>query len=243
MGGLGWLLFRDNPEECGLRPDGPLGDRETAALDREDPPGSAADSPDDRSRDFTRGEALRTGAFWLVTLGIGNQALVGTGITFHIVDIGAEHGLSELASVSIFVPIAVVSATLGFLAGAAVDRFPIPRLVMVMMVGQLIMFAGVAQLADPLLRVVAIGGWGVASSFYGPLTVAALPAFFGRTHLGAIQGVLMMCLVLASALGPTALALAKDLFGSYGPGLYALMALPAAVLAGSFFVHPPQHEA
>ncbi len=236
MGGIGWLCFRDTPEECGLQPDGGPG--------RPKGPGTeAADTgaaPDDRGADFTRAEALRTGAFWLVALGIGNQAMVGTGITFHIVDIGAEAGLGEMASVAIFVPIAVVSATLGFAAGAAVDRYPIPRLVMVMMAGQMVMFAGIASFGDPVARWVAVASWGVASSFYGPLTVAALPAFFGRTHLGSIQGVLMMVLVIASALGPSALAVAKDLFGSYAPGLYALMALPAGVFLAAPAVRRPR---
>jgi MFS family permease len=233
MATIGWLTFRDTPEECGLAPDGGL----AAPV-----PESGSEGPTQEpagSADFTRGQALRTGAFWLVTLGIGNQALVGTAITFHIVDIGAEAGLDEVAAVAIFVPIAITSATLGLLAGAAVDRYPIPRLMMVMMVGQLIMFAGTANLGDPVFRAIAIGGWGLASSFYGPLTVAALPTFFGRTHLGAIQGVLMMCLVMASAFGPSALALAKDAVGSYGPGLYALMILPAGVLLASPFVRGP----
>jgi MFS family permease len=238
MAGIGWLTFRDSPEECGLLPDGATVPRESEADSMAQPAVEPA-----RSRDFTRAEALRTGAFWLVTFGIGNQALVGTGITFHIVDIGAEAGLGEVAAVAIFVPIAVASASLGFLAGAAIDRYPISRLMMVMMVGQLLMFAGAANLGDPILRWIAIGGWGLASSFYGPLTVAALPSFFGRTHLGAIQGMLMMCLVIASAAGPSALALAKNAVGSYGPGLYALMILPAGVLLSCPFVGKPKRAA
>jgi MFS family permease len=241
MSGIAWLTFRDTPEECGLLPDGV-----TVPLEHTYDSDADADSEQTSSaaqaagcKDYTREQALRTGAFWLVTLGIGNQALVGTGITFHIVDIGAEAGLSEAAAVAIFVPIAIASASLGLLAGAAIDRYPISRLMMVMMVGQLIMFAGAANLGDPLFRGLAIAGWGLASSFYGPLTVAALPAFFGRTHLGAIQGVMMMCLVLASALGPSALALAKAYLGSYGPGLYILMILPAGVLLAAPFVPSP----
>ncbi len=236
MGGIGWLTFRDTPEECGLLPDG-------GATPQEPEPDAAETSPAVQpagAQDFTRAQALRTGAFWLVAFGIGNQALVGTGITFHIVDLGAEAGLSEAASVAIFVPIAVASASLGLLAGAAIDRYPIPRLMMVMMLGQLIMFAGTANLEAPIFRGIAISGWGLASSFYGPLTVAALPAFFGRRHLGAIQGVLMMCLVIASALGPSALALAKDALGSYRPGLYGLMILPAGVLLSAPFVRNPK---
>jgi hypothetical protein len=51
---------------------------------------------------------------------------------------------------------------------------------------------------------------------------------------------LMMCLVIASALGPTALAIAKASLGSYRPGLYLLMALPAVVLVASPFVNSPR---
>ncbi len=231
---LGWLLFRDDPESCGLRMDG---DAAPAPPEPGDPP---APEPD---RDFTRAEAIRTGAFWLVTIGIGNLALVGTGITFHIVDLGAERGLSEAAAVAIFLPIALVSTPIGFLAGAALDRYRVRALIVLPMLGQVLCYVCVAHLDQPLLRVLAIAGWGLASGFYGPLTVAALPNFFGRTHLGAIQGVMMMTLVIASALGPSALALAKDAFGSYAPGLYALTALPLAVIVAAPFTRDPERPA
>jgi hypothetical protein len=132
-----------------------------------------------------------------------------------------------------------VSALVGFAAGAAVDRYPIRRLIMVMMAGQCVMFAGVTHIGDPVLRVVAIGGWGLASGFYGPLTVAALPNFFGRTHLGAIHGAMMSALVISSALGPSALALLRDAFDSYRPGLYCMIALPVAVLIAAPFTRDP----
>lgn len=232
MGFIGWLLYRENPEECGLRMDGdpaPMNDPVTGA-----PPSAVPEEPH-----FTRAQALRTGAFWLVTLGIANQAMVGTGITFHIVDLGAEAGLTAQQAVAIFLPIALVSTPIGLLAGAATDRVPVRYLIMLMMAGQIVMFVCVANLDDPLLRVAAIAGWGFSSGFYGPLTVAALPNFFGRTHLGAIQGAMMMTLVIASALGPSALAAVKLGFGSYGPGLYALTALPAAVLLAAPFTRDP----
>ena len=230
MGLLGWLLFRDNPEECGLRMDG-----------REEPSSSSSELPAPRApRDFTRSEAIRTGAFWLLVLGIGNQAMVGTGITFHIVDMGAEVGLGESAAVAVFLPMALVSAVVGLLAGLAVDRYPIRFLMMIMMFGQCFMFFGMAHFGDPWLRVVGIVGWGLATGFYGPFTIAALPGWFGRTHIGAIQGFLMMTIVISSALGPSTLALFEEMFGSYTPGLHLLIALPAAVFVASPFVRDPQ---
>jgi len=234
MGGLGWLLFRDDPDQCGLARDGAR------------PSTGTPESPTrEVSQDFTRGEAVRTAAFWLVTLAIGSQALVGTGITFHIVDLGAEGGLGEAASVAIFLPIALVSTATGFLAGVAVDRFPVRNLIMAMMGAQIVMFAGIAEIGETWPRWVGVAGWGVASGFYGPLMAAALPNFFGLRHIGAIQGVMMMCLVIASALGPSALAIFKDVFGSYAPGLYAMIALPVGVgLMAPFtpYPHRPRDE-
>ncbi len=232
MGVIGWLLYRDDPESCGLEMDGVAAAPASGEL--------AADAaPIAPARDATRAEALRTPAFWLVTLAIANQALVGTGITFHIVDLGAEHGLSEAQAVSIFLPVAVVSTVLGFAAGAAIDRFTVRVPIMVMMFGQAVMFVGTAHLGDPWFRVLAIAGWGLSSAFYGPLMVAALPSFFGRTHLGAIQGVMTMVLVLASALGPAALAAFEQQAGSYRPGLYAMLVLPALVFAAAPFTPLP----
>lgn len=231
MGLVGWLFYRDAPEECGLRMDG-------ASFD----PGGATSEASSAApmRDFTRAEALRTGAFWLVTLGIATQSMVGTGITFHIVDIGAEAGIAERSAVSIFLPVAVVSTAVGVLAGFVIDRYPVRHLIATMMFGEVVMFSCTAHLGDLPLRVAAIAGWGLASGFYGPLTVAALPNFFGRTHLGAIQGILSMVLVVASALGPAVLAFAKAVLGSYGPGLYALCALPLLVLSASPFIRNPR---
>jgi OFA family oxalate/formate antiporter-like MFS transporter len=244
MGGLGWLLFRDSPEECGLRMDGDPVDVEPGA---EPEPGGEvardASAPAPFERDFTRPEAVRTAAFWLVTLAIGSQALVGTGITFHIVSLGAELGLAEARAVAIFLPTAVVSAAVGFLAGVAVDRYPIRRLIMVMMAAQVVMFAAMAHFGDPWLRVLAILGWGVAGGFYGPLTVAALPSFFGRTHLGAIQGAMMSAIVIASALGPSTLAALRELFDSYQPGLYLMVGLPVAVFVVAPFTGDPRRAA
>jgi MFS family permease len=167
--------------------------------------------------------------------------MVGTGITFHIVDLGHELGLTESQSVAIFLPIALVTVPVGFLAGVAVDRFPVRRLIMLMMAAQGLMFGAMAHFDDPWLRVLAIIGWGIGGGFYGPLTVAALPNFFGVAHLGAIQGALMSCIVIASALGPSALAALREAFDSYQPGLYLMVVLPLIVFLAAPFTGDPKH--
>lgn len=230
MSAIGWTFYRDNPEQCGLRM---YGDSDA---DR-----TSADAPPPL-REFTRPEALRSAAFWLVSLAIGNQAMIGTGITFHITNIGAEFGMDATAAVAIFLPIAVVSTGLGFGVGYLVDRVAVRHLVVAMMIGQIGMFAGMAHFGDAAVRIATIASWGLSSAFYGPLTVAALPGFFGRQHLGAIQGAQMMVIVIASALGPTLLAALHALFGSYRPGFYWVTLFPVAVALWAPFTRDPQQR-
>jgi len=70
----------------------------------------------------------------------------------------------------------------------------------------------------------------VASGLFGPLSTIAFPRLFGRRHLGAIVGAEMMCLVVASALGPSILAASRQLTGEYAAALRACLLLPAGVL-------------
>jgi OFA family oxalate/formate antiporter-like MFS transporter len=233
-----WLFFRESPEHCGLEMDGGPGPESEPQ-----PEGDAREMPPDPPRprrDFTRTEALRTAAFWIVTLGIANHAMVGTGISLHIVDLGAEAGLTRSQSLGVFLPIMLISVPTGIVMGMAIDRFPMRFMIMAMMLGQVLMFGLAPHLGDPLLYTICICGWGFSGGFYGPLTVAALPNFFGRTHLGAIQGVMMMVIVIASALGPAILAAAHAYFGSYETGLHALALLPLGVFLAAPFTRDPQ---
>ena len=219
MGLGGWLLVRDNPEACGLAMDG-----------------GGSTAVGEPLQGHTRREALSTLAFWGLSLAFGSQAMSITGITFHIVAIGAEAGLSEIQTVSIFLPIAVVSTSVGYLIGLASDRAPISRLIVGMMLAQITGILGMAHLALEVSRWLAVVGLGISGGCFGTLSTVALPRFFGRAHLGAIAGVQMMIIVIASALGPSLLAAFRQGWGSYAPGLYLCCALPLLVVGMMQFI-------
>lgn len=248
MGTIGWLFYRDNPEECGMVMDGrfprsasltpaPPAGIAPAAADRRKP---HADNPSAKSnppplvasttRDFTRAEALRTLAFWAVTLALASQALTITGITFHIVDIGAAVGLPQKQTVAIFLPIAVFSTLTGYLIGIGSDRAKLRVLFIGMMVFEAIGIAGMANLDRLALRMVAIVGLGISGGCFGTLSTVTMPRYFGRQHLGAIAGIEMMTLVIASAIGPSLLAIFNTLFGNYQFGLYLCAGIPLAII-------------
>ncbi len=214
------VLYRNRPEDCGLMIDG------DGAL----PEGASSTFPADDPA-FTRGEAIRDPRFWIVTLPIFSMSVVGTALTFHIVDLGTEVGMAESTIVRIFVPIAIISIPITLISGWLADTVPIVGLAVAMGVLQIAMYLTVGELGDPVLRLVAIGSWGSSSGLRAALMAAALPRMFGRTNLGAIAGAQMSALVIGSAIGPFFFAWVQSAAGSYQRALVFSLVGPAAGLA------------
>jgi cyanate permease len=206
-----FVFFRENPEDCGLRMDG----RGLESLSTSSP--DEAPRPEEPA--FTRDEALRTARFWVVTLAIALQALVFTGVTFHIVDLGIETGIGGREAVKLFIPIALVSTTMGLASGFAADRLPVRVLVLVFLGLQTTAYVGAGRLGEFPFLLMMIVGWGGAGGLFATLLNVAIPNFFGRLHLGAISSIQMSLIVAASAVGPALLAASKTYLGSYREGL------------------------
>ena len=249
MGTIGWLFYRDNPEECGLVMDGrpsspvvtyrpvtnpaPKSSHLPNTSSNPSEQSAASQTAQDyvsTSRDFTRAEALATLAFWVVTLALASQALTITGITFHIVDIGSSVGLPQKQTVAIFLPIAIVSMLTGYIIGTISDRAKLRMLFIGMMIFEAIGIAGMTHLDSGVLRIFAIVGLGISGGCFGTLSAVSLPRYFGRQHLGAISGVQMMTLVIASAIGPSLLAIFNTIFASYQFGLYFFAVIPLTII-------------
>ena len=219
MGAVVLVLYRDSPEASGLTIDGGA-------------PPAPGDAPAEigTADDLTRGQAVRDLRFWAVGIPITSIAATSTALTFHIIDFGAELGLSDDRVVRIFVPIAFVSVPVTLLGGWLVDTMSPLVLTAVMCVAQLVMYLTVSHIDQTPFAVVAVAAWGVAQGCFAPLTSAALPRLFGRRHLGAIAGVQMSALVIGSAIGPALFAVVKSTADSYERALWLSALVPAAGL-------------
>ncbi|MEL6552286.1 MAG: MFS transporter [Cyanobacteria bacterium J06621_11] len=258
MSTIGWLLFRDNPEICGLKMDGtapePLTVEKQKTTETNTVPTAQkieiqtevqTESQTESQTEIwglTRKQAISTLAFWAVTLAFMSQALSITGITFHIVSIGQEMGIAKANMVKIFVPIAVVSTAVGYGIGVACDRIRIQYLFIFMMVFQAIGIAAIANLNITGFIIPTVVGLGVSGGCFGTLSTVVLPRFFGRKHLGAIAGVQMMAIVIASALGPSLLANSKSITGSYISGLYICCLFAPVVIVLMTIVKSDNHK-
>ncbi len=220
IGSVVLLFYRESPESSGLMIDGGLAD----PVEDDAPVVIGTDN------DLTRDQAVRDLRFWAVTAPIAALSSTATALTFHIVDFGAEIGLSDDEIVRIFVPIAFVAIPSTLIAGWLVDVVSPLKLAAAMSVAQLVMYATITQLDSPAFAVVAIAAWGISQGCFAPLTSAALPRLFGRRHLGEIAGAQMSALVIGSAIGPAFFALVQSVTGGYDAALWISMIVPATGL-------------
>jgi MFS family permease len=231
IGTIVLLFFRDSPETSGLQIDGGL----AVPVGHGDEPVSIGSDTDQ-----TRDEAVRDLRFWAVTIPVVAMASTSTALTFHILDYGAELGISDDRIVQIFLPIAFVSVPVTLLGGWLVDTISPLVIAAVMSTVQILMFVSVTMLDRPVAAVIAIATWGIAQGCYAPLTSAALPRLFGRRHLGAIAGLQMSAMVIGSAIGPALFALVDTIGGSYRPALLISAALPAAGVVAATTARRPR---
>ncbi len=191
-------------------------------------PGIPAATEDRHDPSLTRGEAVRTRIFWVITLSSSTASMLVTALNFHQIDLLGDAGLSEAAAAAMFIPQVVGSTVAGLAVGWAADRIGtrfLPAVAMVLMASAHVLAAIAGPGWSVLVYAVSLGATGGAVRV---VTSTLLPVYFGTTHLGSIQGVLNLVGVGASALGPVTLAVAEGWLGSYPPAALALAVLPVA---------------
>jgi OFA family oxalate/formate antiporter-like MFS transporter len=240
------LLFRDNPQDCGLVPDG----------------GPAANSlrqrPRGRSRRFYPGagsiplgpppeielrEARKTLSFWAFTLMLTVFGFYLSAMTFHVVSLFAAAGMGKETAVSIFLPASLVAVLLNFGGSWLSDYIRLKYLLVLMAVGLLLSQIACAFLAPGLFVWLLILGNGISTGMFGVLSAVTWPRFYGTRHLGAISGFAMGCLVVGSAVGPYLFSQVFALTGSYRGAAGACAAVTLLLLGTAFRADSPAERA
>ncbi len=221
MAFLGWLFYRDNPEECGLVMDGyqnNLKEKKTKIVEPE----------------INLKDALKTYNFWIFSLGLCSASLIITGFTFHISSIGDIAGLSRAEVYSIFIPISFISMISHLVAGWASDRMPLKYILMVMLFGLSMGCFGVLNLENPFFKILLIVGFGLQGGIWPCLMTVSWPRFFGRKYLGSISGAVMGAQVFSSAIGPPVFGLSEKLNGNYYSAIIILAVINLFLIVGAF---------
>ena len=227
------LLVFDRPEALGLRPDGSAGDEANART---------KSGPDGAAVGLTLPEARRTGAFWIILASNCSFSALVTAMFFHQVSVFEAQGLDAATAASVFSICAVVMVVTTPLVGVLLDRFPTKPLYAAALVSVSAALVAMSVATDLPSAIVFSVLFGLCNGAMHAHFTFVWPKFFGRRHLGSIQGVNQMAAVIGASVGPIPLGLGYDHFGGYGGTLVALAAIPVMCAIAVAFMRTPRLE-
>ena len=208
-----WLFVARRPEDVGLAPDG-----------RSSSLRSSGSVPVPEPK-FSRAQAMRTPAFWLLmaytVLIYPAQAGVSLHQAAHFIERGVDSGTAALIVGLFSFMSGMGTLASGFVARRLPLRFVLAAIAGMMFAGALLM-SRIATPADGFAAA-ALFGFGLG----GVLTLlpVAWADYFGRANFGAIRGVALSAQVLSQAAGPLIAGLLHDLTGDYRAALYCFAGL------------------
>ena len=222
---IGWPLarvIRSRPEDHGETVDGlPPAPKDTGH--RKAP----------AQRMFSAREALRTSAFWLISLGHACSLLVVTAVNVHAIT-HIKEGLGySLAQASLVFTLVTVGQFFGVMLGWVIGEKFEKRLVaaacMLMHAAGLLMLT---YATGPVILAVSALVHGTAWGLRGPFMQAIRADYFGRRSIGMIMGLSTLITVFGQIGGPLLAGAFADWTGNYRAG-FTLLAVLAGV--GSLF--------
>jgi len=235
-----WLFLVRRPEDVGLLPDG----RPAAAPPaRERASSGPAAQRAPAEPIFSRAEAMRTPAFWLLSLYTVAIYPVQAGVSLHQAPHLIERGLAPATAAGI-VAVFSIGAGLGSVVfGLATRRLGVRAALAVSAAlaaaGTLMMLA----IAAPLDGYAAAACFGAGLGGVFTVLPLAWADYFGRSSFGAIRGAALTMQVTAQAAGPLLSGWLRDLTGTYTLSLVTFAALSGLAVLLALLTRAPRPPA
>lgn len=222
-----WLLLVRRPEDVELQPDR-LSDGKTQA-------------PVEPR--WKRAEAMRTPAFWLLSLYTVLVYPVQAGVSLHQAPHLIERGLSPVAAATIIAFLSAVSALAAFGIGFLPRRWPVRYLMAVTAVLLSAGSFGLISVSSTEMAALPAGLFGLGIGGVMMLLPMAWADYFGRESYGAIRGVALSLQVTAQAAGPLVSGMLRDWSGTYTASLLLFGALAALAVLAALAARQPRLRA
>jgi sugar phosphate permease len=221
-----WLFLARRPEDLGLSPDGMA---TTAAQ-------GSLHALEGR---FSRAQAVRTPAFWLLMLYTVLVYPVQAGVSLHQAPHLIERGIGATTAATIVSFFSLMSGLAAMACGFLPRRIPI-RFALAF-TGVLLAAGSLSMLAidSPIRGYAAAGLFGLGLGGVLTLLPIAWANYFGRENFGAIRGLALSAQVLAQATGPLLSGMLHDATGDYRLSLQCFGALSIASVAAALAARRP----
>jgi MFS family permease len=232
------VFMRRRPEDMGLLPDGRSQDESGAATPE-------AGSTRARRRAITdvawsRSEALRTPAFWLIVITFGVAHIGVSGLNLHVFSFVSDLGHPTMVAALVMSTIAFMQFSTPIVWGLFAERTNIARLIMAKF---LIQAAGILlALSSPGVASLYAGFflYGIGMGGTSILAEMIWANYFGRISLGKIRGMGSLLTHAFSACGPPFFGFLFDATQSYFLSFSIFIGLLFASAFLSLFLRPPK---
>ena len=232
------LLVRRSPEAMGLLPDGvtePLAaDGQTAKKG-----GTRAADTGAQEVEWSRAEAARTTAFWLLVITFGISSIGVTGLNLHVYSYVTDVGYSAVVAAIVMSIIASMQLASplawGLLAESIGTRYAATLRFIIQAIG-----LAIAVLTGNLFCLYAgflLYGIGLGGNMVLPDILWA--DYFGRRSLGKIRGLGLLISHFLAAIGPPFFGFLFDFTGGYGLSFLIFGAVLIASALLSLMLRPP----
>lgn len=193
-------------------------------------------------RGSTFGEAIKTGPFWLLGLGIFALIVAQSGVTIHMVPLIEDRGIANAAAIAGVMGFAIVVGRLG--TGALLDRINPPAVAGITLSMPVIAVIVLALCGDHIVAIyLAVILLGLSAGAEIDLLSFFIGRYFGLKSYGKIYGALFSMFSLGNGIGAPALGWSFDKYGDYIPGLWVaavIFAIGAAMFASLGFFKPAE---
>jgi sugar phosphate permease len=233
------LFMRRRPEDMGLLPDGARAQHNSGASVSER--GSARTSrtaTDDVV--WSRREALRTPAFWLIVITFGVAHVGVTGLNLHVFSFVSDQGHPAMVAAFVMSTIAFMQFTTPMVWGLFAERWNLGTLIMTKF---LIQAVGILwALSDPGVLSLYAGFflYGIGMGGTSILAEMIWANYFGRISLGTIRGMGSLLTSIFSAGGPPFFGILFDYTQSYYLSFSIFIGMLFASALLSLFLRPPK---
>ena len=169
--------IRNHPEDMGLQPDGDSENSSESVLTEDDEP------------DFTAAQALRTPAFWILTVMQVASSVAIVTLALHLVPKLTDMGMTLSGAGTVVLTYTIVALPSQFLSGYFADRLPKTLMIAIFLTIQGIALTIIAFADTILLAYIFALLYGIGFGGRNPLTTAIRGEYFGRKAFATIMGI------------------------------------------------------
>lgn len=223
------FLVRSRPEDVGLLPDG----------DSAPPPTRGPARPFNYEASLSATQALRTQAFWLLTIAAFLGMFGFPGYQAHWVPYFREIGFdAATAAFGVFL-FGVFSVTSRFVWGFLASRYSVRPLFGVQMALSAVGVVIILLIQNEAMLVVWAVAQGLTMGAFFQLQAILAPVYFGRQNIGAIRGLMWMPMNVAAGIAPLALERLHAWRGDYSAAFLMVLVFWLLTAALVLMTRPP----